>query len=150
MEGTTAEEAAMAKIGNDRMIVRGEQRSDDSWLFTICYTAIFADADLGQRFDDSVQIREIHCPDRPQRAYECPVSFRATGHRVFRKKRIVVRGEDYDADAGLDTVCAWIRLHRCEGADRIDDEQHTPALVPCGGRAHNAIRRRAAAQSLRC
>ncbi len=140
----------MATIGNDRMIVRGEQRADRSWLFTICYTAHFADADLGQQFDDAVQIQEIHGWTGHEPAYECPVSFRATGRRVFRKKRIVVRGDDYDVQAGLDTVCAWIRLHRSSDGDTVDDEQHTPALAPVRGRAPALRCVRAEAQSLRC
>jgi len=139
----------MARIGNDRMIVRGEQRADKSWLFTVCYTAYFAENDLGQQFDDAVQIRELHDSGH-QPHYESAVSFRATATKVFRKKRIVVRDDDYDSDAGLDTVCAWIKLHRCTAAAAVDDEQHTPALVPAGVFAHTAICRRASAQSLRC
>jgi hypothetical protein len=140
----------MARIGNDRMIVRGEQRADKSWLFTICYTAYFAEKDLGQQFDDAVQICELHDSGRRVPHYESPVSFRATATKVFRKKRIVVRDGDYDADAGLDTVCAWIKLHRCTAATAADDEQHTPALVPAGAFTHAAMCRRASAQSLRC
>jgi hypothetical protein len=140
----------MATIGNDRMIVRGEQRADKSWLFTICYTAHFADSDLGMQFDDAVQICELHNTGGCRSGYESPVGFRATGPRVFRKKRIIIRGEDYDAEAGLDTVCAWIRLHHFAGLDVIDDEQHTPALVPTGGAHHQRTARRAMAQSLRC
>ncbi len=139
----------MATIGNDRMIVRGEQRADRSWLFTICYTAFFAQSDLGQRFDDAVQIRQVHRRNGSAPAYECAVAFRATGRRVFRKKRIVVRGEDYDATGGLDTVCAWIRLHHRAEADIVDDEQRTPPLAPAGGTSHRTFRC-AAAQSLRC
>ena len=142
----------MAKIGNDRMIVRGERRTDNSWLFTICYTAHFAESDLGQRFDDAVDIRCVHSEDGQAPRYAPPVAFKATGTRVFRKKRVVVRGEDYDARAGLDAVCAWIRLHHGEPVQSqgiVDDEQHTPPLIPSGGVHHRAARR-ATAQSLRC
>lgn len=140
----------MATIGNDRMIVRGERRADDSWLFTVCYTAQFSDADLGQQFDDTVQISEIRRGARA-RICEHPVSFRATGPRVFRKKRIVVRGDEYDTEIGLDTVWAWIRLHRCSET-AVADEQHTPALSPTpnGRSEQQAVRRCAPADSLRC
>jgi hypothetical protein len=106
----------MAKISSDRMIVRGEHRQDSSWLFTICYTACFSESELGMRFDDSVRVGE------GDDDYVQPVSFTATGPKVFRKKRIVVRDDVLDnADAD---------------ADAEADEQRTPALVP--------------AQSLRC
>jgi hypothetical protein len=109
----------MASIGNDRMIVRGAQRGDTSWLFTICYTANFTAEELGERFEDSVRIGRA----------ECPVVFTATGPRVFRKKRIVVDIEDITAvDGTPDSVCAWIRLHGCADAES-DDEQATPALL---------------------
>jgi hypothetical protein len=114
----------MAKIGSDAMIVRGERRPDNSWLFTICYTAHFSDDDLGRRFDDSVRVGE------GDEDYIQPVSFTATGPKVFRKKRIVVR-DDMRNGAGLSAaVCAWIRLH-CETSPGAgDDEQCTPVLVP--------------------
>jgi hypothetical protein len=120
----------MAKIGSDRMIVRGEHRQDNSWLFTICYTACFSESDLGMRFDDAVRFGEGNDD------YVQPVSFTATGPKVFRKKRIVVRDDVLDNAALSDAVCAWIRLH-CETATNADDdERRTPVLVP--------------AQSLRC
>lgn len=146
----------MARIGNDRMIVRGEYRDDGSWLFTVCYTAQFSSADLGKRFDDSVQILSAHESAHPAEFpthAECPVSFTATGPRVFRKKRIVVRPHEYDTGAGLDAVCAWITLHRAGGPGPIDDEQRTPALVPSlrpSDRPRAVLCSRALAQSLRC
>lgn len=94
----------MASIGNDRTIVRSEHRDDDSWLFTICYTAFFSDSDLGQRFDDAVAIREMHGQSRI--AEEHSVTFTASSPRMWRKKRIVVRG------AAIEAVCAQISLHR--------------------------------------
>jgi len=96
----------MASIGSDHLIVRGELRGDDSWLFTVCYTAYFTDDDLGQRFDDTVAIRELHGQNRIAEARH-PVTFTATSRKVFRKKRIVVPG------AAIEAVCAEISLHRC-------------------------------------
>jgi hypothetical protein len=96
----------MATIGSDHQIVRRELRDDGSWLFTVCYTAYFTDDDLGRRFDDSVAIREIHGQNRIAEA-DHPVRFTATSPKVFRKKRIVVRG------AAIEAVCAEIRLHAC-------------------------------------
>lgn len=142
----------MAKIGNDRMIVQGERRPDGSWLFTVCYTAHFADSDLGHRFDDAVQIRPAHRDGDGAPGYAPAVTFRATDRRVFRKKRIVVRSQDYDPQEGLPSVCAWIRLqHQACAPDVgvVDDEQHTPVLVPLGA-GHRGSARRATAESLRC
>jgi hypothetical protein len=113
----------MAKIGSDRMIVRGEHRQDNSWLFTICYTAYFSENDLGLRFDDAVRVGE------GDDDYVQPVSFTATGPKVFRKKRIVVRDDVLTNAAVSDVVCAWIRLH-CETSPAADDDvRRTPALV---------------------
>lgn len=110
----------MARIGNDRMITHGEQREDNSWLFTVCYTAYFSDDELGQRFDDLVIIREL----RGQRiaGAEQAVTFTATSPRVFRKKRIVVHQNS------IESMCALIRLQRVQ-SEAVDDEQRTPALV---------------------
>ncbi len=46
----------MARIGDDSLIVRGEQRADGTWLFTIRYTVHFEPGELGTRFADSVQV----------------------------------------------------------------------------------------------
>jgi len=94
----------MASIGGDHLIIRGEQRDDDSWLFTVCYTACFSEADLGRRFDDSVAIRELHGQNRIAEAHHS-VTFTATGPRVWRKKRIVVQAN------AIEAVCAEIHLH---------------------------------------
>lgn len=118
----------MATIGDDRMIVGGRQRVDGSWLFTICYTAHFADDDLGLQFDDTVRISGSQRLGELAPAAECPVPFRAGAHQVFRKKRIVVRACGADLP-----VCAWIRLHRRTGPG-VDDEKCTPPLAPqCRG-----------------
>lgn len=94
----------MASIGSDRTIIRSQRRNDNSWLFTVCYTAFFSEADLGQRFDDAVAIREVHGQSRI--AEEHSVTFTASSPRMLRKKRIVVRG------AAIEAVCAQISLHR--------------------------------------
>ena len=88
----------MATIDDDGMIVRSEHRRDDSWLFTVCYTACFSEQDLGQRFDDAVTVGE---------AGSTPVEFTATGPKVFRKKRIVVRDGQFAVD-----VRAQVQLWR--------------------------------------
>ncbi|MGB3482109.1 MAG: hypothetical protein WBB07_07815 [Mycobacterium sp.] len=94
----------MARIGEDHLIVCREQRDDNSWLFTVSYTAHFTAEDLGRRFDDTVAIREIHGQNKIAEApYAVP--FTATGPVVLRKKRIVVRGSSIEA------VCAEIRLY---------------------------------------
>jgi len=115
----------MATIGGDRVIVRSERRGDDSWLFTVCYTAQFTSDEVGARFDDSVQIGLVSCADHDLCGREEPVRFTATGTRVFRKKRIVVRRGCYST---AEDVCAWIRLHAADSATAAD-EQCTPPLV---------------------
>ncbi len=67
----------MAKIGNDRMIVRAECRDDHSWLFLVCYTACFDESELGGRFDDRVLVRPVHSVDQSGFCYESPVAFTA-------------------------------------------------------------------------
>lgn len=94
----------MASIGTDGMTVRGEQRDDHSWLFTVCYTACFSDDDLGRRFDDTVAIRELHGCTRIAQA-DHGVTFTATSATVWRKKRIVVRA------SAVEAVCAEVHLH---------------------------------------
>jgi hypothetical protein len=162
-----AGEATMARIDNDRMIVRGEQRADTTWLFTICYTACFSQSDIGLRFDDSVTIGEVHSAGQP--AYARPVAFTATGPKVFRKKRIVLLDHIFgdtiggdsvgegsvDRDGRHEAVCAWIRLHRATAdAEAVDDEQRSPVLIPVArsGRGDDRVDglRQAQAQSLRC
>jgi len=118
----------MATVGNDRMIVRADCRDDRSWLFLVCYTACFGESELGLRFDDSLLVRPIHDVDQCGFGYESPVTFTACSHRVFRRKRIVVRAGCYDPEAGLDTVSAWIRLQR-NGSHGVDDEAATPVWV---------------------
>ena len=97
----------MAKIGNDVMIAHVERREDNTWLFTICYTAIFSESDIGRRFDDSVR---VGAADRG--GYVDPVAFTATSARVFRKKRIVVRDGVFGGRAVSSALCVSVRLHR--------------------------------------
>jgi hypothetical protein len=97
----------MARIGDDSLIVRGEQRRDASWLFTIRYLVYFEQSEIGQRFDDSVRI-----------STECaatPVPFVACGRSVLRKKRVVVD----DAIAGFDDVYATVCLRRSGGSEAL-------------------------------
>ncbi len=121
----------MATIGEDRMIVSAEERADGSWLFTICYTAQFDEADLGRRFDDAVQIFEMHRSGPRPADSGSPVSFRATGTRVLRKKRIVVR-RNAALSAGPDAVHASIRLYHHVGDDVLRDDEQTTPPVPTG------------------
>lgn len=86
----------MASIGDDSLIVSGEQRPDGTWLFTIRYTVHFEQGELGTRFADSVQI----CAD----GGATPVPFIACGRSVLRKKRIVVDDNTLTDDASA-TVC---------------------------------------------
>lgn len=98
----------MARIGDDSLIVRAEQRPDASWLFTIRYTVYFEQSELGMRFDDSVQV----CRDHAAR----PVPFVACGRSVLRKKRVVV---DDDAITEVSDVYATVCLRRRGAADAL-------------------------------
>jgi hypothetical protein len=110
------------------MIVRSQRRPDDSWLFTVCYTARFTPAEVGKRFHDAVLVGPVSDGSNGSAVCEMPVSFTATGEWVYRKKRIVVRGGSCASTA---PVCAWIRLHGLEGADPVD-EQCTPPVFTAG------------------
>ena len=106
----------MARIGDDSLIVRGEQRRDASWLFTIRYLVYFEQSELGQRFDDSVRI-----------SAECaatPVPFVACGRSVLRKKRGVVD----DAIARLGDVDATVCLRRRGGAEALTQSARLPRI----------------------
>ena len=106
----------MATIGDDSLIVRGEQRRDASWLFTIRYLVYFEQSELGQRFDDSVRI-----------STECaatPVPFVACGRSVLRKKRVVVD----DAIARLGDVDATVCLRRRGGAEALTQSARLPRI----------------------
>lgn len=101
----------MAKIGGDSLIVRGEQRSDSSWLFTIRYCVEFDRGELGMRFDDSVQISAC--------CGAAPVPFVACGRSVLRKKRIVVEDSTLTYLDAQDAVYATVCLRRRDGEDSV-------------------------------
>ena len=86
----------MARIGDDSLIVRGEQRPDGTWLFTIRYLVYFEPGEVGNRFADSVQV----CAD----GAATPVPFVACGRSVLRKKRVIV-DDDTLTDDSYATVC---------------------------------------------
>ena len=94
----------MARIGDDSLIVRGEQRPDGTWLFTIRYLVHFEPGEVGARFADSVQIS----PDDTSAS----VPFIACGRSVLRKKRVIV-DDDTVTDDSYATVC----VRRRGGAD---------------------------------
>jgi hypothetical protein len=96
----------MARIGDDSLIVRGEQRPDGTWLFTVRYTVHFEPGELGTPFADSVQI----CAD----GVATPVPFIACGRSVMRKKRVVV-----DDDTLTDDASATVCLRRRGGTDAL-------------------------------
>jgi hypothetical protein len=98
----------MARIGADSLIVRGEQRRDASWLFTIRYLVYFEQSEVGMRFDDSVRITEDHSAT--------PVPFVACGRSMLRKKRVVI---DDDEIIRLGDVYATVCLRRRGGSEAL-------------------------------
>ena len=96
----------MARIGDDSLIVQGEQRPDGTWLFTIRYLVHFEPAEVGTRFADSVQISADGAAT--------PVPFIACGRSVLRKKRVVV-----DDGSLTDDVRATVCVRRRGGADAL-------------------------------
>lgn len=101
----------MARIADDTLIVRGEQRSDASWLFTIRYIVYFDQYELGMRFADSVRV-SADCA-------ATPVPFIACGRSVLRKKRVVVDDGMFAALGAGDSIDATVCLRRRGG----DEEQ---------------------------
>ena len=96
----------MARIGDDSLIVRGEQRPDGTWLFTIRYLVHFEPGEVGTRFADSVQISSQDTA--------APVPFIACGRSVLRKKRVVV-----DDNTLADDACATVCVCRRGGSDAL-------------------------------
>jgi hypothetical protein len=96
----------MARIGDDSLIVRGEQRADGTWLLTVRYTVYFEPGELGTRFADSVQVSAD--------GSATPVPFVACGRSVLRKKRVVVEDK-----ALTDDACATVCVRRRGGADAL-------------------------------
>ncbi|WP_328364080.1 hypothetical protein OG976_09220 [Mycobacterium sp. NBC_00419] len=107
----------MARIGDDSLIVRAEQRADATWLFTIRYTVYFDQSELGMRFDDSVQVCDDHCAR--------PVPFIACTPSVLRKKRVVVND---DAITQVDNVYATVCLRRRGGPDAVIQSARLPRI----------------------
>jgi hypothetical protein len=99
----------MAKIAGDSLTVEGIQRPDASWLFTIRYTVEFERGEVGQQFDDSVQISTC--------CGAAPVSFLACGPAVLRKKRLVVDGYALTCLDEHNPVYATVCLRRRGGLD---------------------------------
>ncbi len=98
----------MARIGDDSLIVHGEQRPDGTWLVTLRYTVHFEPGEVGTRFADSVQI----CADDGA----TPVPFVACSRSVLRKKRVVV---DDVAVSSRDDVYATVCVRRRGGAEAL-------------------------------
>ena len=101
----------MARIAADTLIVRGEQRSDASWLFTIRYIVHFEQCELGMCFADSVRVS--------QDCAATPVPFIACNRSVLRKKRVVVEDGAFSGLEPRDSIDATVCLRRRGG----DDEQ---------------------------
>jgi hypothetical protein len=114
----------MARIGSDRMTIRIDTRSDNTWLLTVCYTACFGHSDLGKRFDDTVVVQDL-CGSA---GWTAPgVTFTATSIRVLRKKRIVLRSN------AVEHVVVGVRLQGADGGALV--ERRAPVSVPVSRRA---------------
>jgi hypothetical protein len=101
----------MVSIGDDSLIVRGEQRPDGTWLFTVRYTVHFEPAEVGTPFADSVQISA--------EGAATPVPFVACGRSVLRKKRVVVDDDALTGLAARDDFYATVCVRRRGGADAL-------------------------------
>jgi hypothetical protein len=129
----------MARIGDDSLIVCGEQRLDGTWLFTIRYTVHFEPDELGTRFADSVQISAD--------SGATPVPFVACGRSVLRKKRIVVDDDILTDDAratvcvhsGADALTQSARLRRIS-TQSVGTRPRGPGVVSSVGRHSGGAR----------
>jgi hypothetical protein len=131
----------MASIGDDSLIIRGEQRPDGTWLFTIRYLVLFEPGEVGNRFADSVQI----CPD----GAAAPVPFIACGRSVLRKKRVIVDDNTLTDDAcatvcvrrrgGVDALTQSARLRRIS-TQSVGTRPRGPGVVSSGGRLSGGAR----------
>lgn len=99
----------MARFADDTLIVRGEQRSDASWLFTIRYLVVFEQCEIGMHFADSVRVSQDHIGT--------PVAFVACGSSVLRKKRVVIDDDAFGTLAGCDGIDAVVCLRRQDGEE---------------------------------
>ena len=99
----------MARFADDTLIVRGEQRSDASWLFTIRYLVVFEQCEIGMHFADSVRVSQDHIGT--------PVAFVACGSSVLRKKRVVIDDDAFGALGGCDGIDAVVCLRRQDGEE---------------------------------
>jgi hypothetical protein len=131
----------MARIGDDSLIVSGEQRPDGTWLFTIRYLVHFEPGEVGTRFADSVQI----CAD----GAATPVPFIACGRSVLRKKRVVVNDNTLTDDAcatvcvrprgGSDALTQSARLRRIS-TQSVGTRPRGPGVVSSVGRLSGGAR----------
>jgi hypothetical protein len=129
----------MARIGDDSLVVCGEQRLDGTWLFTIRYTVHFEPGELGTRFADSVQISAD--------SGATPVPFIACGRSVLRKKRIVVDDDILTDDAratvcvrsGADALTQSARLRRIS-TQSVGTRPRGPGVVSSVGRLSGGAR----------
>jgi hypothetical protein len=129
----------MARIGDDSLIVSGEQRRDGTWLFTIRYTVHFEPGEVGNRFADSVQISADSAAT--------PVPFIACGRSVLRKKRVIVRDATLTDDAsatvcvrsGGDALTQSARLRRIS-TQSVGTRPRGPGVVSSDGRLSGGAR----------
>ncbi|MER7816642.1 hypothetical protein [Streptomyces sp. NPDC096153] len=120
----------MAKIGTDRIVESARPRPGSNptlWDFLITYTVHFEASELGRDFEDSVKIWEedLSADDRIT-AYAPKELFRATGLRVFRRKRFTALGAVLDTEIGDEEVYAWIWIRRFGSTGPAADERRTP------------------------
>ena len=101
----------MARFADDTLIVRGEQRSDASWLFPIRYLVVFDQFEIGLHFSDSVRVSRDH--------EGAPVAFVAGGSSVLRKKRVVIDDDAFGTLGGCDAIDAVVCLRREDGEEQV-------------------------------
>ncbi|MEU1407859.1 hypothetical protein ABZ471_36985 [Streptomyces sp. NPDC005728] len=119
----------MASIGTDRAITNVVHQQDNTWKFTVEYTAHFDPADRGVSFDDSVKIWE-HDSGGPDQisAYAPTESFRAPqdGSPFHRVKTFTITQEQLSTEIGDEQTFAWIWLRRSGSQGAADAEESTP------------------------
>jgi hypothetical protein len=114
----------MARI-RDQFIKEVDQ-SGDTYIFTVTYTATFAQSEIGQMFEDAVRLFEDDPSDDDViTAYPVPEAFLAQGASVSRRHQVTATTDMVNTELGNEEIKARVWLRQV-GMAPAADEQYTP------------------------